>query len=271
MWMHCCSKPQAAAKGQALIGAGTDSIGASAIRLCPRSSVLCDVTLEFTAGGFYGLVGHTGSGKSTLLSLLLRFYAVEQDASRSTVWTLGSSVPTISSAAVGYVPRTRSCWPPVCARTFPWGVICPRRRSKPLRKRPTATISSRNWKTATNVFWVKEGPTVSGRKAADCHSVRTGRSTRILFLDEATAHIDSATEQIVQLALSELRGQVTVVAVAHRLSTIRNADAIMVLNHGRVHEQGTHEDLMRIDRGVYQRLYLLQQMGRAWHPTAKCA
>ena len=84
---------------------------------------------------------------------------------------------------------------------------------------------------------------------------------RILFLDEATAHIDSETEQIVQVALSELRGRVTVVAIAHRLSTIRAADCIVVLNHGRIHEQGTHDALMALDQGIYQRLYLLQQLG----------
>jgi len=88
-----------------------------------------------------------------------------------------------------------------------------------------------------------------------------GGQPRILFLDEATAHIDSETEQIVQVALSELRGRVTVVAIAHRLSTIRAADCIVVLNHGRIAEQGTHEALMEIDQGIYQRLYLLQQIG----------
>jgi ATP-binding cassette subfamily B protein/ATP-binding cassette subfamily C protein/ATP-binding cassette subfamily B multidrug efflux pump len=64
----------------------------------------------------------------------------------------------------------------------------------------------------------------------------------------------------VQTALTQLRGKVTVIAVAHRLSTIRAADRIVVLNHGRIHEQGTHEQLMTIDQGIYQRLYLLQQM-----------
>ena len=82
-----------------------------------------------------------------------------------------------------------------------------------------------------------------------------------MFLDEATAHIDSETEQIVQVALSELRGRVTVVAIAHRLSTIRAGDSIEVLNHGRIHEQGTHDALMALDGGIYQRLYLLQQLG----------
>jgi ATP-binding cassette subfamily B multidrug efflux pump len=82
---------------------------------------------------------------------------------------------------------------------------------------------------------------------------------RILFLDEATSHIDSDTERLVQKALDALHGQVTVVAIAHRLSTIREADAIVVLHHGRIAEQGRHDELMALPEGRYQRLYLLQQ------------
>ena len=63
-----------------------------------------------------------------------------------------------------------------------------------------------------------------------------------------------------QQALDELRGQVTIIAIAHRLSTIRDADRIVVLNHGRISEAGSHDDLMRIEGGLYQRLYLLQQL-----------
>ena len=83
---------------------------------------------------------------------------------------------------------------------------------------------------------------------------------RILFLDEATSHIDSETEQLVQTALDALRGHVTVIAIAHRLSTIRAADNIVVLSHGRIAEFGTHDALMAIAGGIYQKLYLIQQL-----------
>ena len=65
---------------------------------------------------------------------------------------------------------------------------------------------------------------------------------------------------MVQRALSALRGRVTVVAIAHRHSTVRDADRIVVLNHGRIAESGTHGELMAIGNGLYQRLYLLQQL-----------
>jgi ATP-binding cassette subfamily B protein/ATP-binding cassette subfamily C protein/ATP-binding cassette subfamily B multidrug efflux pump len=60
--------------------------------------------------------------------------------------------------------------------------------------------------------------------------------------------------------MNELRGQVTIIAIAHRLSTIRDADRIVVLNHGRIAETGNHDALMHIEGGLYQRLYLLQQL-----------
>ena len=86
------------------------------------------------------------------------------------------------------------------------------------------------------------------------------RLKRNLIGRPVTSRIDSATEQIVQQALEELRGKVTIIAIAHRLSTIREADRIIVLNHGRISEAGAHEELMRIEGGLYQRLYLLQQI-----------
>jgi ATP-binding cassette subfamily B protein/ATP-binding cassette subfamily C protein/ATP-binding cassette subfamily B multidrug efflux pump len=83
---------------------------------------------------------------------------------------------------------------------------------------------------------------------------------KILLLDEATANIDSATEALLGEALAQLRGRVTVIAEAHRLSTIRDADRILVLHHGKLVEQGTHGELMAVDGGVYQRLVQLQQL-----------
>ena len=265
-------QPQAAAaKGQALIGAGTIRLEQVRFGYVPDHPVLCDVTLEFTAGGFYGLVGHTGSGKSTLLSLLLRFYAVEQGCVTIDGVDIGQFSPDHFSAAVGYVPQDPFLLAASVRENISMGRDLSQEAIETAAKAAHCHDFIQKLENGYECVLGEGGARLSvGEKQLIAIARALAGQPRILFLDEATAHIDSATEQIVQLALSELRGQVTVVAVAHRLSTIRNADAIMVLNHGRVHEQGTHEDLMRIDRRVYQRLYLLQQMGEL-ASTAKCA
>ena len=81
------------------------------------------------------------------------------------------------------------------------------------------------------------------------------REPKVLLLDEATASIDSATEARLQGALDELRGQVTLIVVAHRLSTIRHADRILVLRDGRKVEEGSHEALLQRPDGHYRRLW----------------
>jgi len=86
---------------------------------------------------------------------------------------------------------------------------------------------------------------------------------RVLLLDEATSRIDSATEHEVQAALGDLGGGTTIIAVAHRLSTIRAADRIVVLNHGRIAEEGDHATLMAMRDGIYRRLYELAQIDEA--------
>ena len=80
----------------------------------------------------------------------------------------------------------------------------------------------------------------------------------ILVLDEATANIDTETESLITNALSKLMEGRTTIMVAHRLSTIQHADKIIVMDHGRIKESGSHQELLRIENGVYKKLYELQ-------------
>lgn len=80
---------------------------------------------------------------------------------------------------------------------------------------------------------------------------------KILVLDEATANIDTETEEAIQKALAKMRQGRTTIAIAHRLSTIQDADLILVLHQGEIVEQGTHQELLAL-KGLYHKMYLLQ-------------
>lgn len=223
--------------------------------------VLHDLSLEIPQGAFFGIVGHTGSGKSTLLSLLLRFYP----AKRGAITVHGMPLDAIDNdrfrADVGLVPQD----PFLLAASARENIDMGRGLTQAQVEAAARAAHAHDFITALDHGYdtaLGEGGSrlsVGQKQLIAIARALAGRP-RILLLDEATSHIDSQTEQIVQVALDELRGKVTVIAIAHRLSTIRDADRIIVLNHGRIAEAGPHEQLMQIDGGLYQRLYLLQQL-----------
>ena len=228
----------------------------------PQTVVLHDLSLDIPAGGFFGLVGHTGSGKSTLLSLLLRFY----QAQSGTIALDGVALRQFSDAQfrsdVGLVPQDPFLLASTVRDNIAMGRVLSQQAVETAARAAHCHDFILQLEQGYDTVLGEGGARLSvGQKQLIAIARALAGQPRILFLDEATAHIDSETEQIVQVALSELRGRVTVVAIAHRLSTVRDADCIVVLNHGRIHEQGTHDALMALDQGIYQRLYLLQQMG----------
>ena len=85
------------------------------------------------------------------------------------------------------------------------------------------------------------------------------RDPKILILDEATAAMDTETEKRIQSAITELTKDKTTIMIAHRLSTLRDADELIVIEHGRVAERGTHRELLEIEDGVYKKLFTLQE------------
>jgi ATP-binding cassette subfamily B multidrug efflux pump len=223
--------------------------------------VLHDVSLDVSAGSFVGVVGHTGSGKSTLLSLLLRFYAPQ--AGRIEVD--GIPVSTIGDAHfradVGLVPQEPFLMAASAHDNIDMGRnLAPEAIEAAARAADAHGFIERLERGYDTPLGEGGARLSSGQKQLIAVARALAGGPRVLFLDEATSRIDSETERRIAEALARLHGQVTVIAIAHRLSTIRAADRIFVLNHGRVAEQGTHESLMAIEGGIYQRLYLLQQI-----------
>jgi len=224
--------------------------------------VLHDVSLSVPAGAFVGIVGHTGSGKSTLLSLLLRFYRPQ--AGRIEIG--GIPVEQIGDAQfrtdVGLVPQEPFLLAADAYENIDMGRGLPDADVVAAAKAAHAHAFIERLERGYRTPLGEGGARLSsGEKQLIAVARALAGRPRILFLDEATSRIDSETEQHVQAALAELRGRATVIAIAHRLSTIRTADTIVVLNHGRIAETGTHDALMAVAGGIYQRLYLLQQIG----------
>ncbi|HYD78244.1 MAG TPA: ABC transporter transmembrane domain-containing protein [Paucimonas sp.] len=227
----------------------------------PETPVLHDLSLDIPAGAFYGIVGHTGSGKSTLLSLLLRFYKAQSGRIEIDGMPLESIGDAPFRADVGLVPQD----PFLLAASARENIDMGRGLSDAEIEAAARAAKAHGFICALEHGYAtplgEGGARLStGQKQLIAIARALAGKPRILFLDEATSHIDSETEQVVQAALSELRGSVTIVAIAHRLSTIRDADRIVVLNHGRIAEQGRHDELMAIEDGIYQRLYLMQQL-----------
>lgn len=227
----------------------------------PAQVVLHDIDLTIPAGGFYGIVGHTGSGKSTLLSLLLRFYTAQSGKILVDGLDLAELSDEHFRASVGLVPQEPFLLAANARENIAMGrdiseadIIA---AAKAARAHDFILQLEHGYLTPLGEGGAKLS---TGQKQLMAIARALAGKPKILFLDEATSHIDSETEQIVQLALNDLRGSVTVVAIAHRLSTIRDADQIIVLNHGRLVEQGDHAALMAIENGLYQKLYLLQTL-----------
>ncbi|WP_230409799.1 ABC transporter ATP-binding protein [Undibacterium fentianense] len=223
--------------------------------------VLHDIDLRIPAGSFYGIVGHTGSGKSSLLSLLLRFYTAQSGTIKIDDFVLSELSDENFRASVGLVPQEPFLLAANARENITMGrdisdadVIA---AAKAAHAHEFILQLEHGYLTPLGEGGAKLS---TGQKQLIAIARALAGKPKILFLDEATSHIDSETEQIVQVALNALRGSVTVIAIAHRLSTIRDADQIVVLNHGRLAEQGSHSELMEIQNGLYQKLYLLQTL-----------
>jgi ATP-binding cassette subfamily B protein/ATP-binding cassette subfamily C protein/ATP-binding cassette subfamily B multidrug efflux pump len=227
----------------------------------PGQPVLHDLSLDIPQGAFFGIVGHTGSGKSTLLSLLLRYYSPGQGSIEINGEPLAAIGNERFRSEVGLVPQDPFLLAASARENIDMGRGLPQARIEEAARAAHAHDFIAALEQGYDTSLGEGGSRLStGQKQLIAIARALAGRPRVLLLDEATSHIDSQTEQIVQEALDELRGKVTIIAIAHRLSTIRDADRIVVLNHGRIAEAGSHEALMRMEGGIYQRLYMLQQL-----------
>ncbi|MEO0811496.1 MAG: ABC transporter ATP-binding protein [Myxococcota bacterium] len=224
-----------------------------------RHRALDHVSLKIPGGGFVGLVGSTGSGKSTLIKLLLRFYS----ASAGAIRVGGRELDTIRIDAlrrgIGWVSQEVFLFHGSIHDNIALGRPEASREeveaaAKAAELHEFITTLEHGYDTQIGDF----GATLSGGQRQRLSIARAIlKDPPILILDEATSAVDNDTEAAIQRSLARISEGRTVIAVAHRLSTVRHADAIFVLENGQVVETGTHTTL--VERGErYAQLWSMQ-------------
>jgi ATP-binding cassette subfamily B multidrug efflux pump len=223
--------------------------------------VLQDIDLHVPSRHFVALVGHTGSGKSTLANLLMGYYPL----TRGEIRLDGRPLQSLSHGALRKGVAMVQQDPVVLADSFFANVTLGRDISEEQVWQALETVQlaelARGMAQGIHTRLGEQGNNLSvGQKQLLAMARVLVETPQILILDEATANIDSGTEQAIQQALAAIREHTTLVVIAHRLSTIVEADTIMVLHRGQAVERGTHQELLAA-KGRYWQMYQLQLAG----------
>jgi ATP-binding cassette, subfamily B, bacterial len=222
-------------------------------------AIIQDLTLKVPAGKTIAIVGSTGSGKSTLVKLLLRFYEIQSGQ----IWLDGTSIGDLRlkdlRACIGLVSQDIFLFHGTVRENIAYG--CPESSTEDIM------IAAKNAEAHEFIQQLPQGyDTVVGERGQKLSGGQRQRlaiarallkDPPILILDEATSAVDNETEAAIQKSLEYITANRTTVAIAHRLSTIRYADCIYVMEHGKIVEQGKHEDLLA-HKGIYAQLWNVQ-------------
>ncbi|EGV51804.1 ABCB family ABC transporter ATP-binding protein/permease [endosymbiont of Riftia pachyptila] len=229
----------------------------------PERPILHQIDFTIRSGEKLAVVGHSGAGKSTLSRLLFRFYDVTSGRVLVDGQDLRSLTQESLHQAIGVVPQDSVLFNESILYNLAYG--------RPDASREEIEEAARLAHIAEFIESLPDGYDTRvgerGLKLSGGEKQRVAiaramlKRPQILIFDEATSSLDSKTEQAIQQTLKEVARHHTTLVIAHRLSTVVDADRILVMDQGRVIEQGTHRELLE-QQGRYQQMWLLQQQER---------
>jgi len=222
--------------------------------------VLHGIDLDVRPGEMIGLVGHSGAGKSTLINLLMRFY----DPTQGKIEVDGVELKKVRledfRRQVGVVLQESYLFPGSIKDNIAYGR--PEAGMEEVLEAAKAANAHNfiiNFPDGYDTYVGERGQRLSGGERQRIAIARAIlHNPKVLILDEATASVDTETERMIQEALENLVDGRTVFAIAHRLSTLRNADRLVVIDEGKVAEMGTHDKLLSKEDGIYRKLVDMQ-------------
>ncbi|WEL17812.1 ABC-type multidrug transport system, ATPase and permease component [Halorhabdus sp. SVX81] len=222
-------------------------------------TVLEDIDVEVEPGETVGLVGPTGAGKTTFVKLLLRLYDVDEGAVRVDGQDVRDVTLSSLRNSIGYVGQENFLFDGTVAENIKYGAFDADREAViEAAKRAQAHEFVTNMPEGYDTEVGERGVKLSGGQRQRVAIARTLlQGPAITVFDEATSAVDTETELLIQQSIDDVAADRTTFVIAHRLSTVRDADTILVVEDGRIVERGTHDDLIDAD-GLYANLWRVQ-------------
>ena len=228
-----------------------------------KAKLFSDFNLKIKSGEKVGLVGHSGSGKSTLIKLLVRYYDIDSGCISIGGQNIAKVRQESLRANIAVIPQDTTLFNRTIMENIRYGNV--KASDEQVIKAAKLAYADEFIKMLPNGYESKVGERGVMLSGGERQRIAIARAilknAPILILDEATSALDSESEMYIQKSLKKLMRGKTVIAIAHRLSTLKEMDRLVVMDNGRIVEEGSHDELLE-QGGAYKRFYQMQAMNK---------